>query len=129
VESIEKNEANAFLESENVVSNDPNLLQENETTVALQIVRLSFKGDNKWTLTDGTRRFNVAIKDEAFLEKVSRSQIFFIRGDILRVRLLSRTSKTHDGLKTDYSVLEVLDIIHPNEQLSLSASNESAGDQ
>jgi hypothetical protein len=109
VESIEKDDIESFLGLETGIL-DPDLIEQKDRIASLEIVRLSFKGENKWTLTDGTTPFNVDIVDEAFLEKVNRGEIFFKKGDVLRVKFITRTRRTKDGLKSEYIVSEVFEV-------------------
>ena len=109
VEAIEKQDAEAFLQSQPPVMTEIDSVEETERVVSLEIVRLYVKGDNKWSLTDGTVSFNVDMEDEEFLKKIDRGEVFFKKGDILRVRFLTRARRTKDGLKSEYVVREVLE--------------------
>ncbi len=79
----------------------------------LEVVSPVFKKDNKWRLTDGNATYNVEIADEAFLQRVARHEETFGQGDVLKVRLSKSTRHTPSGLKTDYIVEQVLDVIRP----------------
>lgn len=87
---------------------------QSSTRVAeLEIVSLAFKPNNKWRFTDGNATYSVTIKDTDFLKKVEQRQITFGRGDILKVFLQQETEHTPNGLKTTYTVLEVIDSVKP----------------
>jgi hypothetical protein len=124
VEEIDKGDVAAFSSySEETV--DASIFEENERTTSMEIVRLSFKDDNKWTLTDGTTNFNVDIEDARFVNQVNTGDVFFKKGDILKVRFVTQTRKTADGLKSNYKVSEVMEILHPHEQLALLDQKKS----
>ena len=79
----------------------------------LEVVSPVFKENNKWRLTDGNATYNVKITDEAFLNKVKTHEITFGRGDVLKVHLQQTTLHTASGLKSNYTVLEVLENVTP----------------
>jgi hypothetical protein len=94
-----------------VVDNSALLLHDEERIGAFEIVRLSFEDRYKWTLTDGNATFNADIEDEAFWERLQRRELAFAKGDVLRVRMLVNTIRTDKGLRSEYKVVEVLDLI------------------
>jgi hypothetical protein len=105
VESIESGEAEYFAAPE--VADEQ--IEESESVKSFSIQSLSFKGDNKWRLSDGTNLFWVNIKDEEFLRKVEENLVSFSKGDILRVKLKITQWETTDGLKTNYDATEILE--------------------
>lgn len=82
--SVEPPEEEVFLEKEGV--------HEVTRTAYLEIVKLSFKEDNKWSFSDGSGGLLTAgIEDQGFQEKVTRHQYSFGNGDQLKVSLRTRT--------------------------------------
>ena len=115
VESISKEERPYYYPVDIV---DDHLVQttssQTSTRVAeLEIVSPVFKPNNKWRLTDGNATYNVKMADDDFLRKVERHQVTFGSGDILKVLLQQTTERTPTGLKTSYTVLEVIENITP----------------
>lgn len=88
---------------------DEELLDESTETVSLQLVSISFKGDNKWRFYDGNSTFYATILDVDFLNDVALSITQFGAGDILKVRLSRRKWLVGDTLKSDFEVVQVLD--------------------
>ena len=92
------------------------VLTPNQTStrvVDLEVVSPVFKPNNKWRLTDGNATYNVKMEDQDFLAKVRNHQVTFGSGDILKVLLQQNTQRTSDGLKTSYTVLEVIENVTP----------------
>ncbi|MEW6544531.1 MAG: hypothetical protein AB1411_13095 [Nitrospirota bacterium] len=86
----------------------------------LDIVKLSFRGDNKWSFGDGSGGLIPArIEDREFLERVNRHEYVFGKGDQLKVRLRTRTTKISGGrYQAEHSVVKVLDFI-PSPQTDM----------
>lgn len=79
-----------------------------ECRAAYTIVSVSFKDGNKWRLHDGQNTINVTMADDDFLNKVNANEVVFAKGDILVCRVLMEQWRTTDGLRTEYTVLEVV---------------------
>ena len=79
-----------------------------ETDMALTIASIAFNEGNKWRLSDGDRTFWAAVEDTDFLDRVEAGEPFR-KGDILRCQLRVQQWQTEDGLKTDYSVIRVVE--------------------
>jgi hypothetical protein len=94
---------------------------------AFSIISLAFKEDNKWRLNDGTNAISAAIEDEDFLSKVDANQIAFSKGDILicDVRVLQK--QTDAGLKTEYTVVRVVEHRPAVRQLPLPLQGGGTG--
>lgn len=90
-----------------------------ERNAAFSIVSLAFKDGNKWRLSDGQNTIGVTMADEDFLGSVNRNEIAFAKGDILVCRLLTEQWRTADNLRTEYTVLQVLDHRSAARQLPL----------
>ncbi len=86
---------------------------------AFSIISLAFKEDNKWRLNDGTNPISATIEDADFLSKVDANLVSFSKGDILLcdVRVVQRQTDT--GLRTDYTVVRVVEHRPAARQLPL----------
>lgn len=85
----------------------------------LAIVSPVFFEGRKWRFTDGAHEFNADIEDEGFIARVDAGERFG-KGDVLRCRVREiQTRRIPGGLRTDYTVLEVLEHLIPPDQLSL----------
>lgn len=94
-------------------------LTDTETVLALTITTLSFAEGNKWRLSDGRSTFYATIEDDGFLSRVNRNDESFSKGDILRCQVRVRQWQTSPGLRTDYSVIKVLEHIPAARNLPL----------
>ena len=114
VESVARNEAPYFwvLEPEDA-------LVDQEREAAFEIVTLSFEERFKWRLSDGSGNITVDIEDQEFFQNVQSREVSFAKGDILRVRLHTRSWKDEKGLHTEHKVLKVLQVISSPKQLPL----------
>ena len=77
-----------------------------ETNVSL--VRISFKEDNKWTVSDGKNTFNVSVEDESFIRRINENEVSFSKGDILTVTMRIDQSETSTGLKSEHAIEKVM---------------------
>jgi len=84
-------------------------IEDEERTMTLQIISLSFKEDNKWRLTDGLEPFSAAIEDVSFLNKIASNEISFAKNDYLLCRVREIQSQTSNGLKKERIIIEVLE--------------------
>lgn len=84
-------------------------LGENVSETYLQIDSLTFRDNNKWKFSYGDSTINASILDETFLQKIDGGELRFGKGDLLRVKLRTCQRITHDKLKIDYEILEVLE--------------------
>ncbi|WP_428491786.1 hypothetical protein [Rhodopila sp.] len=87
---------------------DATLVDDTRVT-AFSIISLAFKEDNKWRLNDGTNAISAAIEDAGFLSKVDTNQISFSKGDILLCKVRVVQKQTDGGLKTEYTVVQVIE--------------------
>lgn len=76
---------------------------------AFSIISLAFKEDNKWRLNDGTNAISATIEDADFLSKVDANQVSFSKGDILICDVRVVQKQTDSGLKTEYTVIRVIE--------------------
>jgi hypothetical protein len=90
----------------------------------LEIMKLSFKQNNKWGFSDGSGGMLYAeIEDEEFSQKVNRHEYSFGKGDQLKVLLRTRTIKQPGGkYQAEHAILKVLELI-PSPQTDMFDSN------
>ncbi|WP_457103411.1 hypothetical protein [Mesorhizobium sp. URHB0026] len=86
---------------------------------AFSIVSLAFKDDNKWRLHDGNSQISATIADDDFKRRVDNNEIAFSKGDVLVCEVKVTQTQTASGLKTEYTVVKVLDHIPAMKQLNL----------
>ncbi len=84
---------------------------------AFSIISLAFKEDRKWRLNDGTNPINATIEDDEFLSRVDNNQVAFSKGDILICDVKVVQRRTDAGLKTDYTVIRVVEHIPAARQI------------
>lgn len=89
------------------VSEEP--IDEIEIEQSLQIVNISFQDGGKWRFSDGNATFYADILDTDFTERVQHNQAAFAKDDVLRVRLKRKQAIVAGGIRTDYTVLKVLE--------------------
>jgi hypothetical protein len=90
---------------------------------AFSIISLAFKEDNKWRLNDGTNAISATIEDADFLGKVDANQISFSKGDILICDVRVVQKQTDAGLRTEYTVIRVVEHRPGARQLPLPLSS------
>ena len=100
---IEKNERHYFI----APAADQEELADEVISANLQLVSVSFKGDNKWRFYDGTNSFFASIADAGYAHRVQMGEESFAAGDILNVTLRKRQWLEGDVMKSEYEVLKV----------------------
>jgi hypothetical protein len=93
---------------------EPDILYSGENEALLELIKPSFRAGNKWTVSDGRSQFFVDFEDESFIADVQAGKIAFKKGDVLKVRLLTRNWRENGSLRTLNTVVKVLDILHSN---------------
>ena len=86
---------------------DEELLLDEVKRQAFSIVSLSFKGDNKWSLTDGSNTFSVSMQDDFFRKQVDNNEVAFSGGDVLVCDLRTVQWMTRGGVRTEYEVVRI----------------------
>jgi len=94
---------------------------------AFSIISLAFKEDNKWRLDDGSNAISATIEDADFLDKVNANQISFSKGDILICDVRVVQKQTDAGLKTEYTVVRVVEHRPAARQLPLPLQGGAEG--
>ncbi len=107
-----------YFKAEDTLEEGIELIPPTNRIAVYEIIRLSFKEENKWVFSDGSGgRINATIKDEEFWEKLDRREITFAKGDNLKVEIQTKTFFNDDGkLQTENIILKVLEIISPPQQ-------------
>ena len=100
---IEKSERHYFI----APPVDQEELADEVISANLQLVSVSFKGDNKWRFFDGTNSFFASIGDVAYAHRVQMGEESFAAGDILNVTLRKRQWLEGDVMKSEFEVLKV----------------------
>lgn len=93
--------------------------------VAYSIITLAFKEDNKWRLHDGNSQISATIADEEFKRKVDHSEISFAKGDVLVCEVRVTQTQTATGLKTEHTVIKVIEHIPAMKQMSLPIEDQT----
>ncbi|EGW22134.1 hypothetical protein [Methylobacter tundripaludum] len=94
-------------------------INDQTTIVSLQIINASFADGNKWRFTDGIQTFYAEILDEDFLARVNASEEVFAKNDILKAKVQLLQWLTMKGMKSEYSILEVIEHRSANRQIDL----------
>ncbi len=89
-----------------------------EEIMFLTILSPSFDG-NKWRLHDGMSSSFYSINDEEFNKKIKQRELTFGSGTTLRCERQIKQEVTADGLKTEYIITKVIEVINPPQQISL----------
>jgi len=95
------------------------VLAQNESVAFLQIVNLAFKKDNKCRFSRGEIMFYADIEDEDFLDRVWRNAERFAKDDLLEVILHTKDILGDKGLRTEYTIKEVVNHRPAARQLPL----------
>jgi len=95
------------------------LLLDEVRTMALSIISLAFKEENKWRLSDGNATIYAVIADQGFLRDVDENLISFSKGDVLMCRVRITQWQDMSGVRTDYTVEEVLEHKPGRKQMKL----------
>jgi len=86
---------------------------------SVQIERIEFSEANKWRFFDGSGSFYATITDIEFLDRIAMNEASFSRGDTLRVEIEEKQRLDGDKLKSEYTILKVLDHRRGMKQISL----------
>jgi hypothetical protein len=103
-------------------------LLDTTSEAVLRPIAVSFSEGNKWRFSDGDATFFAAIEDARFAHAVEVGSERFAKNDLLRVRLRTRQSKIQGGLRTERTIVEVIDHIPGSTQLNLFADIPAGDD-
>ena len=83
-------------------------LVDETTRRVLSIVRLVFKENNKWRLSDGDTEMSVTITDKNYLKNIDDGVVTFSKLDVLVCELRTVQWMTRDGLVTEHEVVKII---------------------
>lgn len=102
---------------------DDDLIGEQIIETSLHMLSVAFQQNNKWRFSDGLNSFYAEIQDTDFLKKVQKNEIGFRKDDILKVSLKREQWLTDAGIKTEYTILKILERRSAARQLDLPFEN------
>lgn len=129
IDFYHEKEASVKISKEDVPAFDVPEIEDKEletvdSEVYLQIINVAFE-HGKWKFSNGTNTFYAAIEDEEFIDAVKKNKQQFGSTDTLKAKL--RTSQTLDKegkLKSEFTILKVLDHVEGPKQLELDLGDE-----
>lgn len=95
------------------------LVNESSQRMVLTVVSLAFKADNKWRMSDGQSTFHATIEDAEFMRRVNENVEQFAKDDYLICEVAVRQYQTKTGLKSEYTVKQVIEHKSAFRQLDL----------
>lgn len=98
---------------------DEEEISDNTLNMVLIIESPVFKKDNKWKFNTGGAGFFASIEDTAFLSQVESGTELFGKGDYLTAQVNVKQFISMGSLKTEYTIIQVLDHKRPPSQSSL----------
>jgi hypothetical protein len=87
----------------------PSVVVDDTRRVALSIRSLAFQEGNKWRLFDGQNVITATIEDLDFIDRVDNNLLRFAKGDVLICEVRTVQTQARDGLRTEHSVLRVIE--------------------
>jgi len=120
-ETIDESDVPSFVAAEE----DEDVLWDEPQTMVVEIVSLSFTEGNKWRFSLGQTTISAAIEDQDFLTRIDSGEAF-AKGDMLRCRMRVVQTRRQNKLHTEYHLLEVLDHLHPPDQLAIDDEGDGA---
>ncbi len=85
-------------------------LQESIREVFVNVVQMWFKDGYKWKFSEGESEWNAEIKDQKFIEKLLKDEISIHARDFLKVRVKQTQYTLGSTVKSDYEIIEVMEI-------------------
>lgn len=116
IESINKEEYEHFRAKTADVEQP---LTEENRIAHLEVIKPSFQENLKWTLSDGDGTVNADMGDKDFLEKLNRREVGFVKGDVLKVEMQTKSWHSMNGLRTERRITKVLEVIPAPRQIPL----------
>lgn len=101
----------------------PETVIDDTRRLALSIRSLAFQEENKWRLFDGQNTITAKIEDRDFIERVNMNMIRFAKGDILICEVKTVQTQSIDGLKTEHTVMRVIEHRQAPTQIALPFDN------
>jgi hypothetical protein len=92
-------------------SPEDEVLDSDEYDTNLQVINVAFQDGHKWRFTEGGggNAFYADVLDFKFLERVQLNQEHFAKDDIIKARVRREQKMTAQGLRAEYSILQILD--------------------
>lgn len=90
----------------------------------VEIVKPTFV-EGKWSVSDGNRRFQVDMQDQAFKNRVHAREIGFYDGDFYRVEMVTIQRVKNRKLTTERKITRVLEKMTPPTQVPLVIPEKS----
>lgn len=87
----------------------PVIVVDDTRRVAFSIRSLAFQEGNKWRLFDGQNVITATIEDKEFIDRVNANLVRFAKGDVLICEVRTVQYQGPDGLRTEHSVLRVIE--------------------
>ena len=97
----------------------PQVVFDTINKLALSIRSLAFQEGNKWRLFDGQNVITATITDSDFIDRVDRNMIRFAKGDLLLCEVRTVQTQGVDGLRTEHTVLRVVEHKPAPDQIPL----------
>lgn len=114
---ITKDEIDTFAYTE--TKQEEQLFNVAENTMVCKIIGIMFEEGLKWKLANSEGKFMANVIDPVFLHKINIRELQFSKGDLLKARVEVKTFTLNGNLRNEYSVIEVLAIIPPPQNISL----------
>ncbi|MDR2209384.1 MAG: hypothetical protein LBE22_10500 [Azoarcus sp.] len=95
------------------------LIIDESRRMSFSIISLAFKEDNKWRLYDGNATIQARIIDTEFLSRVDQNMEAFSKGDVLVCQVRMQQWQTREGVRTEYTVEQVIDHKQAMRQIRL----------
>jgi hypothetical protein len=88
----------------------------NTQQLILKIKKPDYLGDSKWEMKHGNNKLICKIEDNVWIEKFKSKKVFAFPGDSLfcNVRILNEYDSKLNLIKSEYFIVEVLDVIQGN---------------
>lgn len=102
----------------------PEIVTVSTNRMALSIRSLAFQEGNKWRLFDGQNVITATIADADFIARVDRNMVRFAKGDILLCEIETVQTQGPEGLKTEHTVLHVIEHKPAPDQIPLPFSRD-----
>lgn len=120
-ESLTASDRSAFALAEP----QPEVVIDVTNRLALSIRSLAFQEGNKWRLFDGQNVITATIADTDFIARVDRNMVRFAKGDLLICEVRTVQVQGVDGLKTEHTVLRVVEHRPAPDQIPLPFAQEA----
>jgi hypothetical protein len=121
VESVTDEDLPAFraLERGLMLSAPPSESDGDTQTLFVEVIKVPFKRNLRFSLSDGQAKFGAVVTDDAFWKRIERRELAFVAGMVMQVRRRFRQHLVEGRLEAEYEIMEVLQVIPPPLQLGL----------